>query len=128
MRSPEKCGAALIVGMLVLQLVGCGEHEESSIDVQLRDPYHAVVSGTFAIVANPPTSEPPLPCVVAAVSDGEQTYILTVEGSFFCISDAFEWKGRAFEIGEQMVVEGTVEDHWDIRGGIWVGIEVESIQ
>ena len=128
MRIPEKCGAVLIVGMLVLQLVGCGEDEESSIGVQLRDSYDAIVSGTFAIVANPPTSEPLLPCVVAAVSDGKQTYILTVEGSFFCIGDAFEWKSREFEIGEQMVVEGTVEEHLDIRGGIWVGIEVESIQ
>ncbi len=118
----------LIACILVLQLIGCGEDEESSAGVRLSDPYDAVVIGTFLTVANPPMSEPPLPCLVAAVSDSEQTYILTVGGSFLCISDVFEWEGRQFENGEQIIVEGTVEEHLDIRGGIWVGIEVESIQ
>jgi hypothetical protein len=128
MRFPERCYMALIAGILALQLVGCAEDEASSVDARLSDPYNAAISGTFATAANPPMSEPPLPCVVAAVSDGRQMYILTVEGSFFCISDVFEWEGRALEIGEQIIVEGTVEEHLDIRGGIWVGIEVESIQ
>ena len=48
MRFPEKCTLMLIACVLALALAGCDEDEGSAVDVQLRDPYHAVVDGALA--------------------------------------------------------------------------------
>lgn len=119
---------ALVVCILATALAGCGEDEGSSVDVKLRDPYHAVVDGRYSLAGYPHITDPPLPGLVAAVHDDEQTYILIVEGGIACPIDTFRWASSTFVDGDHMTVEGTVKEHFDLRGGVWMGIEVESIE
>ena len=118
----------LIACVLALALAGCDEDEGSAVDVQLRDPYHAVVDGTYSLVGYPHVTDPPLPCLAAAVSDDEQIYVLIVEGGIVCPIDSFEWDSSTFVDGDHMTVEGTVTEYLDLHGRIWRAIEVESIR
>ena len=128
MRFPEKCALMLLACVLAMALVGCDEDEGSPVDMRLRDPYHAVVDGTYSLAGYPHVTNPPLPCLAAAVSDDEQTYVLIVDGGIACPIDTFEWNSSAFVDGDRMTVEGRVKEYMDLHGGTWLGIEVESIR
>jgi len=110
---------------LMIFIVSCAEKHNSPLE---NYPYEAVITGEFELIDNPCYMSNGIPCipgVVAAINDGVHSYIITNEGIFFF--DGFLWEGRECIVGEQLVIEGLVEEQVDDLGNDWLGIEVEAL-
>jgi parallel beta-helix repeat protein len=84
------------------------------------------IAGEYALVGNPCTTDPCLPCVVYAVIADDTTYHLTVEGHWLCENRS--WDGYTPESGDWVTVTGYVSERVDIRGDPFYDIEVSSLK
>lgn len=117
-----------IVVLIAFTCTGCESGEDCPLGITLNDPYHAVIGGTLIQVSNPPMQEPPLPCIVGAIDYGETTYILTTGGTWICPCDELVWNGAVFKPGDAIEVEGMVVERLDVRGNVWISLEIEDIR
>jgi hypothetical protein len=94
----------------------------------LRDvpPETTTVTGNYILAGSPCTTEPCLPGLVYAVSVDEDTYYLTLEGSWLWWSRS--WDGYTPEIGDLVTVTGYVDERVDISGDPFHNLEVVSLQ
>jgi len=94
---------------------------------ELNPPYVASVTGLFQTVANPPLSLPPLPCLVGAIVSGEDEYILTSNGYWFC-GGYCSWNGVELKDDDAIIVNGTVSEDLDVYDRVFVLIEIDQLQ
>ena len=115
----------IIIIILMIFIINCTGKHNSPLE---NYPYEAVITGEFELIDNPcymSNGTPCLPGVVGAVNDGVHSYILTIEGIFFF--DGFVWEDRECLVGEQLAVEGLIEERVDDFGNVWLGLEVEDV-
>jgi hypothetical protein len=84
------------------------------------------ITGEYALVGNPCTTDPCLPCVVYAVLADGTTYYLTVEGHW--LRENRSWDGYTPEVGDWVTASGRVSERADIRGDPFYEIEVWSLR
>ncbi len=83
------------------------------------------VEGEYSVVPNPCTTVPCLPGMVYAVSTADACYVLSRAGHW--LAESCRWGDFMPELGDQIVVSGHVTRKSDLRGDMFLEIEVESL-
>lgn len=86
---------------------------------------HTTITGRYAFVPNPCTTEPCLPGMAYAMESGGKCFFLTVGGRWS--DQARAWQGWIPAVGDAISVTGTVRQQLDIRGNPFFTLEVESL-
>lgn len=82
------------------------------------------INGTYGMIANPATTDPVLPGMVAAVTANNVNYILTVNGEW--VGEEFSWEEWTPEWNERISVIGVISEHVDLLSRTYYEIEVSD--
>lgn len=85
----------------------------------------ATLTGRYAFMPNPCTTEPCLPGMAYALESDGQCFFLMLDGRW--LDQAHAWKGWIPVLGDAVSVTGNVRQQIDIRGNPFFIIEVESM-
>lgn len=93
------------------------------------DPVTYLNVSEFAYVANPCTTDPCLPGVVAAVEQYGETYVISIDGHW--VDSTYDWETN-FDFkgaldGQTTMAEGRVTYRTDVNGQIYMEIELSAI-
>jgi hypothetical protein len=83
------------------------------------------VTGRYAFVPNPCTTQPCLPGMAYAIESGGQCFFLTLGGRWS--DQAHTWEGWMPSLGDTISVRGSIRQRLDIRGDPYFTIEAESV-
>ncbi len=89
------------------------------------DSTTSMMTGEYAFVPNPCTTEPCLPGFIFALHVDETYYYLTVEGQW--LWETQSWDGFVPQVGQMVKVSGEISEAIDTAGQVFYNLEVISL-
>ncbi len=115
----------VFIAMGISFLAGCGAAGSTPPPIP-QDEKPGTLTGQYAFIGNPCTTEPCLPGMAYAVQVAGTDYFITVEDRWF--SENRAWEDYSPEVGDWVTVSGTLREKVDVFGKPYYTIEVLSLK
>jgi len=98
----------------------------SHISMSAIDNGPIMMTGEYAFVPNPCTSEPCLPGMIFALKVGKIYYYLTLDKQW--IWEARSWNGFTPQVGQMVKATGEINEAINTAGRVYYNFEMKSLK